>query len=740
MIFNPRFPTLAFGAAVVWSAFAATAAPAPDLTVSQWADKYRYISAESGARFPGRWRTDRVSYTREVMDAMGVDHPARRVFFRAGAQVGKTQCSNNAMGHCIDTQPRGIILVAPSGDKALAFNREQFQPMVDATEVLSLAILPTRGKSEEGSTNTFKRFRSRGGYLKIVSAQTENALQSSTAGLAVLEEVASFPQDTGGRGHAIEQIRKRLFTWGDEAKEIGTSTTHEIGNCRSTDEFEAGDQRRYYTPCGQCGDYSELVFEAMRAGNTREDGTTETPHFVQPCCGGVVERVDLSAMLVEHPLATSPPAEWPDNWRAFSGGIWIRTYRATRESNPQTPAVIPADELRHWRARPADGRHVSFHIWQGQSPFSNWSDIWAEWQSTKADPDKLVAFYQQVLALPYEPAMDRPKLEQIVEAIALPAYNKIAQLRRGEIPAWASMLAGAIDTQIDRLDCATWAFGPAEYGEASPGRPAINAALIDWHTIEEVPESAKAWAAASAYRNKVWPGARTVDLSHDKFGVDTGGAHTSHVYSAVARDVGLIALKGSNKQEAMPIAAANNRVKVKGGRQRSIPLFHVGGHNLKKRVYYGINQGLASIETGRREPGAIFFPPETPEWIIKQMTIEYLIPVTQGRNRTFVWDKPRGAPNEHLDLAVYSFAVATMFGLDRMDRDAWTAIAEQRYRPDIEDAPMDVLWAGNGHAAPETTAQEVVKQVHNPGTKKGTPDWVKTYREANRGKSGGAKV
>ena len=43
--------------------------PPPDLTLSQWADKYRRLSSESSAE-PGRWRTSKAPYQREIMDAV----------------------------------------------------------------------------------------------------------------------------------------------------------------------------------------------------------------------------------------------------------------------------------------------------------------------------------------------------------------------------------------------------------------------------------------------------------------------------------------------------------------------------------------------------------------------------------------------------------------------------------------------------------------------------------------------
>ena len=43
--------------------------PPPDLTVSQWADKFRYLSPEASAE-PGKWHTSRAEYLRGIMDAI----------------------------------------------------------------------------------------------------------------------------------------------------------------------------------------------------------------------------------------------------------------------------------------------------------------------------------------------------------------------------------------------------------------------------------------------------------------------------------------------------------------------------------------------------------------------------------------------------------------------------------------------------------------------------------------------
>ncbi|MGM4919521.1 hypothetical protein [Tardiphaga sp. 813_E8_N1_3] len=57
-----RFPLLPSGAKVVFGALAAASRPTEDLTISEWSDRYRKVSPESGSPWPGDFRTDRVPY------------------------------------------------------------------------------------------------------------------------------------------------------------------------------------------------------------------------------------------------------------------------------------------------------------------------------------------------------------------------------------------------------------------------------------------------------------------------------------------------------------------------------------------------------------------------------------------------------------------------------------------------------------------------------------------------------
>jgi phage terminase large subunit GpA-like protein len=52
--------------------------PDPLLTVSEWADRYRVLSQRASSE-PGRWRTERTPYLREIMDCLSPASPVQRV-------------------------------------------------------------------------------------------------------------------------------------------------------------------------------------------------------------------------------------------------------------------------------------------------------------------------------------------------------------------------------------------------------------------------------------------------------------------------------------------------------------------------------------------------------------------------------------------------------------------------------------------------------------------------------------
>ena len=71
--------------------------PPPKLTIDMWADRYRVLSTKSSAE-PGKWRTDRVPFQREVMRAIS-SKKTEKVVMMYGAQLSKTELLMNTFGY-----------------------------------------------------------------------------------------------------------------------------------------------------------------------------------------------------------------------------------------------------------------------------------------------------------------------------------------------------------------------------------------------------------------------------------------------------------------------------------------------------------------------------------------------------------------------------------------------------------------------------------------------------------------
>jgi phage terminase large subunit GpA-like protein len=94
--------------------------PDPLLTVSEWADRYRVLSQRASSE-PGRWRTERTPYLREIMDCLSPASPVQRVALMKGAQIGGTECGNCWIGYVIHQAPGPMMAVSPTVGARPAF-------------------------------------------------------------------------------------------------------------------------------------------------------------------------------------------------------------------------------------------------------------------------------------------------------------------------------------------------------------------------------------------------------------------------------------------------------------------------------------------------------------------------------------------------------------------------------------------------------------------------------------------
>ena len=126
--------------------------PPPKLTVSEWADAERLITA--GNAEPGPWRTARVPYTKEPMDVCA-DPKVKQVSLMWGAQTGKTEsCCNNVIGYYIAHDPKSIMVMHPTRTDVDTWCEGKLNPLINDTPAVTARVTPPR--SREGGARAMR--------------------------------------------------------------------------------------------------------------------------------------------------------------------------------------------------------------------------------------------------------------------------------------------------------------------------------------------------------------------------------------------------------------------------------------------------------------------------------------------------------------------------------------------------------------------------------------------------------
>ena len=109
--------------------------PNEQLLLSAWSDKYRILSSKSSAE-PGRWRTSRTPYLKEIMDCLSTTSPVERVVFMKGSQIGGTEVGLCWLGYVIHMMPGPMMMVAPTVELAKRHSKQRLDPQFELMPVL----------------------------------------------------------------------------------------------------------------------------------------------------------------------------------------------------------------------------------------------------------------------------------------------------------------------------------------------------------------------------------------------------------------------------------------------------------------------------------------------------------------------------------------------------------------------------------------------------------------------------
>ena len=371
---------------------------ADDLTVSQWADKYRRLSPESSAE-TGPWRTRKTPYLKDVMDAW-TNPKIRHVVMVAASQVGKSECMNNIIGYIIDQDPGSILMIEPTNGDAKEYSKLRIAPMIRDSKTLRKKVSKTL-RGDTGNTILQKSYP--GGILTMCGSTEAHALASKPIRYVLGDERDRWAVEAGKEGDPwlLAMARQQTFY---NAKSYECSTPTIKGFSPIEKSFKNGTQERWCSKCPHCGEYHNIRWQDIRY----EFEQTEVDHeityvvtrvyYVCPECGGISEEHDMKRA----------HAKWiAENPTALKNGIrsfWLNAFC---------------------------------------SPWVSWEKIVTEYLKARGDTKKLKVVYNTLFGELWE---DRGGLANEDD------YMARREEYTAELPDGVLVLTMGVDVQDDRLE------------------------------------------------------------------------------------------------------------------------------------------------------------------------------------------------------------------------------------------------------------------------------------------------
>jgi len=242
--------------------------PTEDISLSDWADKYRRLPPEGSAE-PGHWQTSRTPYLKKIMDCL-TDTKVREVIMMTCIQVGKSELLLNAMGYYIHIEPSTILIVQPTVDAGKKFSKERIAPTIRDTPALRTVIGSEKSRD---ARNTVMQKLFPGGYAAIVGANSPTALASRPIKILLCDEIDRWPESAKKEGDPLSIVEKRTATFPFTKKILKVSTPTIDGVSRIQHEFKQGTMETWKLPCPGCGVYQELMWAHIKFEHMRDEAT-----------------------------------------------------------------------------------------------------------------------------------------------------------------------------------------------------------------------------------------------------------------------------------------------------------------------------------------------------------------------------------------------------------------------------------------------------------------------------------
>ncbi len=376
--------------------------PPEKLSLSEWADRNAFLSAESSAE-GGRWRT--LPYQKGIMDAI-TDPSIEQVTVMKSARVGYTKILNHLIAYHIHQDPCPIMLCQPTLDDCQSYSKDEIAPMLRDTPCLQGLV--SNPKAKDGD-NTLLKKNFPGGTLQLVGSNSARGFRMVSRRVVLFDETDGYPPSAGTEGDQIKLgIRRTEYYWNRKIVAGSTPTVEDFSRIERL--FKDTNQQRYFVPCPECNHFQYLKWDNMKW----IDNDPQTASYACESCGVLIPH-SKKRWMVER-----------GEWRSTSEG---------------------------------KAKHVGFHIWAAYSysPNATWANLVEEWLASKDNPEQLRTYINTVLGEVWQ-----DEYESKIGASALMDRAAEATYKQGVPPREALILLAGVDTQDDRLSLSVWGLGRNE--------------------------------------------------------------------------------------------------------------------------------------------------------------------------------------------------------------------------------------------------------------------------------------
>lgn len=431
--------------------------PDPSLTVSEHADEYCYLP--KGTPEPGKWRTLRTPYLKEIMDSLSPSCRTQEVVFMKPTRVGGTSAGNCWLTFVVHLCPGPFMLVLPDEGLAALHSKQQLAGIIKATPVMRDRIKGARER-DGGNTTLAKEFP--GGIVTLCGAQSGAAFRDKDVRYLHLADVDGYPHDVDKEGDPIGLARNRTDAFGEQKKIYIESTPTRKGFSQIETEYENSDRRKYHVPCPHCGHKQVLLWEGI-----------VFEHDKYNLVGDVKYRCKACGVLIE---------EYYKAW-------WYEV-----------------QDRCEWIATNPGHIRRGYHISSLYSPLGwlSWADIVREFLEAKKnnDPVKFKKFWSTRMAEPYEEKGDEVSAETL--KARLEAY-------KAEVPHGVGVLIASVDVQHDRLECHVVGYGAQE-----------ESWLIAFSQFNGNPEREQVWFEIDKFLQQEFEHESGAKMKIEACGIDSG--------------------------------------------------------------------------------------------------------------------------------------------------------------------------------------------------------------------------